>query len=382
MEGKLASERPPLRVEGRRIVVTGPLGSEHEKELGSLLDGLSEALQGSGDVQLDLTECDSVETVAAAVLHRFRSGLESSGTGVRLVGASDDLLSLFDSFEAFGGEEGHRPVRLRLRDAVEDIGQAGKSACSVLCGLWSFTGSTMSASLKGLLKPGTVRWGMVRYYMEQSGAKAVPIIAALCFLLGAVLGYMGGYQLKAIAAESFMPDFVAYAMLWEISPMLAAVIVAGRSGSAFAAEIGTMQVRQEVDALKVMGFNVFGFVVTPKMLALMCVMPFLVLLADISGVLGGMLIGSTYLDMPVSIYLSRIAFILYPIDVWWGMLKSIVYAVIVANVGCYMGMKVRGGAAEVGRATTSAVVAGIFLVIVADALIAIAYMHVRPPVVV
>ncbi|MFO7949232.1 MAG: ABC transporter permease [Candidatus Fermentibacteraceae bacterium] len=377
----MASERPPLRVEGRRIVVTGPLGSEHEKELGSVLDGLADSLRGGGDVRLDLTECDSVETVAAAVLHRFRSGLESSGTEVRLVGASDDLLSLFESFEAFG-EERYRPVRIRFREAVEDIGEAGRNACGVLCGLWSFTGSTMNASLSGLLKPGTVRWGMVRYYMEQSGAKAVPIIAALCFLLGAVLGYMGGYQLKAIAAESFMPDFVAYAMLWEISPMLAAVIVAGRSGSAFAAEIGTMQVRQEIDALKVMGFNVFGFVVTPKMLALMCVMPFLVLLADISGVLGGMLIGSTYLDMPVRVYLSRTAFILYPIDVWWGMLKSIVYAVIVANVGCYMGMKVRGGAAEVGRATTSAVVAGIFLVIVADALIAIAYMHVRPPVVV
>jgi phospholipid/cholesterol/gamma-HCH transport system permease protein len=223
---------------------------------------------------------------------------------------------------------------------------------------------------------------MVRYYMEQSGAKAVPIIAALCFLLGAVLGYMGGYQLKAIAAESFMPDFVAYAMLWEISPMLAAVIVAGRSGSSFAAEIGTMQVRQEIDALRVMGFNVFGFVVTPKMLALICVMPFLVLLADISGVLGGMIIGSTYLKMPVHVYLSRTSFILYPIDVWWGMLKSVVYAIIVANVGCYMGMKVRGGAAEVGRATTSAVVAGIFLVIVADAIIAIIWMHVRPPVVV
>lgn len=371
-----------MRAEGHRIIVTGSLGSEHEEGLSSFLEGFAESLSGEGRVELDLSSAENLETVAAAVIHRFRSRLQESGTEVRLTGASEDLLSLLGAFEDYGTEKSHRPVRLRFRHFIEDIGQAGKTACGILCGLWRFTGSTMRASAAGLLRPGTVRWGMVRYYMEQSGAKAVPIIAALCFLLGAVLGYMGGYQLKAIAAESFMPDFVAYAMLWEISPMLAAVIVAGRSGSAFAAEIGTMQVRQEVDALKVMGFNVFGFVVTPKMLALMCVMPFLVLLADISGVLGGMLIGSTYLDMPVSIYLSRVAFILYPIDVWWGMLKSIVYAVIVANVGCYMGMKVRGGAAEVGRATTSAVVAGIFLVILADALIAIAYMHVRPPVVV
>jgi phospholipid/cholesterol/gamma-HCH transport system permease protein len=377
----LNSERAPVSVSRGRVEITGSLGSEHELHLAEVLDSVAESASG-GSVELELGGCDSVETVAAAVLHRFKRRVELSGGTVTLRDAPEDLVSLFSAFDGYGEEERTPPVRLRVRHAVEDIGQAGQTACSVLCGLWEFTGHTMAASVRGLLRPKTVRWPMVRYYMEQSGAKAVPIIAALCFLLGAVLGYMGGYQLKAIAAESYMPDFVAYSMLWEIAPMLAAVIVAGRSGSAFAAEIGTMQVRQEIDALKVMGFNVFGFAVTPKMLALMCVMPFLVLLADISGVLGGMLIGSTYLKMPVGIYLSRISFILYPIDVWWGMLKSVIYAIIVANVGCYMGMKVRGGAAEVGRATTSAVVAGIFLVIVADAIIAIAYMHIRPPVVV
>ena len=378
----LEVERAPVEVRGRELIFTGSLGSEHERELSRLFAKIAPKLSGGGRVILDLSSCENVETVAAAVLHRFKKGLEATGTAVELRDPSRDLAELLQAFEGYDVEERHRPVRLWFRNAMEDIGQAGVAACGILCGLWKFTAKALQASLAGLLKPGTVRWPMVRYYMEQSGAKAVPIIAALCFLLGAVLGYMGGYQLKAIAAESFMPDFVAYAMLWEISPMLAAVIVAGRSGSAFAAEIGTMQVRQEIDALKVMGFNVFGFTVTPKMLALMCVMPFLVLLADISGVLGGMLIGTTYLNMPAHIYLSRVGFILYPIDIWWGMLKSMVYAVIVANVGCYMGMKVRGGAAEVGRATTSAVVAGIFLVIVADAIIAIAYMHVRPPVVV
>ena len=377
----MRDERAPVRLEGRRVVVTDSLGSEHERSLGRIFKKLDESISGGG-MELDLSDCENVETVAGAVLHRFVRGMEARGIEVRLTGSSRDLDSLFSVFDAYGEEERNRSVRLWAREAVEDIGQAGKAACGILCGLWSFTGSTMRASIAGLVRPKSVRWPMVRYYMEQSGAKAVPIIAALCFLLGAVLGYMGGYQLKAIAAESFMPDFVAYSMLWEIAPMLAAVIVAGRSGSSFAAEIGTMQVRQEIDALRVMGFNVFGFVVTPKMLALICVMPFLVLLADISGILGGMLIGSTYLKMPVHVYLSRIGFVLYSIDVWWGMLKSVVYAIIVANVGCYMGMKVRGGAAEVGRATTSAVVAGIFLVIVADAIIAIIWMHVRPPMVV
>jgi phospholipid/cholesterol/gamma-HCH transport system permease protein len=131
-----------------------------------------------------------------------------------------------------------------------------------------------------------------------------------------------------------------------------------------------------------MGMDEWGYLVTPKMLALMAVMPFLVLVADFFGLLGGLLIGGWYLDMPASVYMARLDLVMMPIDIYWGMLKSLVFAVIIANVGCYMGMRVRGGAAEVGRATTSAVVTGIFLVIVADALISLLFVQVRPEMVV
>jgi phospholipid/cholesterol/gamma-HCH transport system permease protein len=219
---------------------------------------------------------------------------------------------------------------------------------------------------------------MVFYYMEQTGVKAIPIITVLCWLLGAILGYQAGYQMKNFGAELYMPALLAYSITWEIGPMLAAVLVAGRSGSAFAAEIGTMKVRQEVDALSVMGFNVFSYLVTPKMIALMFVMPILVLLANFAGLVGGLLAGGIFLNMPASIYLAELSKALIPMDVYWGMLKGILYAVLIATTGCYMGMRVRGGAAAVGRATTSAVVASIFLVIVSDALLSILFVHIRP----
>ena len=214
--------------------------------------------------------------------------------------------------------------------------------------------------------------------MEESGVKAIPIVATLTWLLGVVLGYQSGFQMRIFGAETFMPALLGYSITWEIGPMLAAVLVAGRSGSAFAAEIGTMQVRQEVDALRVMGFDTFSYLVTPKMIALLCVMPFLVLLANCAGIFGGLLAGTLFLDLPASTFISELGKALIPLDIIWGMIKSIIYAVIIANVGCFMGMRVRGGAAAVGKATTAAVVLSIFLVIIADALLSLLFVHIRP----
>jgi phospholipid/cholesterol/gamma-HCH transport system permease protein len=225
-----------------------------------------------------------------------------------------------------------------------------------------------------------LRWQLVLYYIEQTGVKAVPIVGVLCWLLGTVLGFQGAYQLKTFAAELFMPDLVGYSITWEIGPLLAGILVAGRSSSAFAAELGTMRVRQEVDALQVMGFDVYAYLVMPKVTALIVVMPFLTLMADFFGLLGGLLIGGWYIDMPARYYLDRLGLVLLPIDFYWGVLKSLVFAVIIANVGCYMGITVKGGAAEVGRATTAAVVASIFLVILADALISLLFVQIRPTV--
>jgi phospholipid/cholesterol/gamma-HCH transport system permease protein len=365
-------------LEGNVLRLSGVIGSEDLPRVLEAFDGIS--ARGAGNLTIDLSACEGLDTLAGATLFDRALLLGKQGFAVKYEGLPPEAGASLKSFEEFAA--GFRPKRLSrgFRYQMAEIGEKVAELGSLIAGLWKFAGRSFSAMAAIPGNPRLLRLHQVLYYMEQSGVRGVPIVATLCWMLGVVLGFQAGYQLKSFAAELYMPDLIAYSMTWEIAPMLAAVLVAGRSGSAFAAELGTMKVRQEIDALTVMGFDVWSYLVTPKMIALLVVMPFLVLLADFFGLLGGLLVGGWYLNMPASVYLGRLDQVMLPIDVYWGMLKSLVFAVIISNVGCFMGMRVRGGAAEVGRATTSAVVTGIFLVILADALISLIFIHVRPTV--
>ena len=365
-----------VRIERNRISVEGSPRMDRVAAIRSGFDTL--LTQGYSSIEVDLGRLGRTSTIIEAAIYGGLRRAAEQGVQVSVDGGPEGMVERFRRAESLLEDSSMRPMTARTRAAFEEIGDSVATAAWTLRGLLGFWVRSLSAFVRVALTPERLKWKEAFYYMEQSGIKAVPIIVTLCWLLGVVLGYMSGFQLKQFAAEAFMPDLVGLAMIWEISPLLAAVLVAGRSGSAFAAELGTMKVRQEVDALRVMGFDIHAYLVVPKMVALLFVMPFLTLLADIFGMLGGMLIGGWYLDMPASIFLSRLELVLMPLDVYWGMAKSLVYGVIVSTVGCFMGMRVRGGAAEVGRSTTSAVVASIFLVILADAAIAILFMHVRP----
>ena len=321
-----------------------------------------------------------MEAVAAAVLYDLVRGSTKKGPRLEIAGVSDRDAELLESFDRYDVLRERTDPGWNLRSHFEGVGEDVIFAWGTLAGLWAFTRNTFSALKTVLILPARFRWQLMFYYMEHTGVRAVPIVGVLCWLIGTVLGFQAGYQLKTFAAEMFMPDLLAYSITWEIGPLLAAILVAGRSSSAFAAEIGTMKVRQEVDALTVMGFNIYEYLVTPKLIALFIVLPLLVLMADFFGLLGGLLIGGWYLDLPATYYISRLNFVMLPMDIWWGMLKGVVFAVIIANVGCYMGMRVRGGATAVGQATTAAVVAAIFLVIIADAMISVLFIQIRPTV--
>jgi phospholipid/cholesterol/gamma-HCH transport system permease protein len=356
----------------------GFLDRSLEETVEDFFDSRWKSLSVNRNVAMDFGDCDGFDSVAAVLIFRYISRLESSGVRIGFTGLSDDDRELFDSFRQNQSRTGKKKKRYGLREHFEDVGEHVLEFIYTVRGLADFALDTLAAFIRTVARPASVRWPMVFYYMEQTGVKAIPIITVLCWLLGTILGYQAGYQMKNFGAELYMPSLLAYSITWEIGPMLAAVLVAGRSGSAFAAEIGTMRVRQEVDALSVMGFNVFSYLVTPKMIALMFVMPILVLLANFSGLVGGLLAGGIFLNMPASIYMAELSKALIPMDVYWGMLKGILYAALISTTGCYMGMRVRGGAAAVGRATTSAVVASIFLVIVCDALLSILFVHIRP----
>jgi len=367
-----------LECEGGSVRVHGVLEDREVEDIRLFIEEHRRQVLDSGILTLDFTDSTGIDTVPAVVLQGFMKELRRTGVRVRIENATESVTNIFDSLTRFETRAEDRPGRASLREAIGAFGESGYEFVMMMISLFRFLFETVGASLQLVLHPFRVRWQMVLYYMEESGYKAIPIIAVLNWLLGVVLGYQAGYQMRVFGAETFMPALLGYSITWEIGPMLAAVLVAGRSGSAYAAEIGTMQVREEVDALRVMGFDIFSYLVTPKMIALLFVMPFLVLLANMSGIFGGMLAGTMFLGLPVETFIAELGKALIPLDIIWGMLKSLVYAVIIANVGSFMGMKVRGGASAVGQATTAAVVLSIFMVILADALLSLLFVHIRP----
>lgn len=198
------------------------------------------------------------------------------------------------------------------------------------------------------------------------GYDAVPIVVFISGLVGLIMALQGAYAMRGFGVVTYVPDLVAVAMTRELGPLMTAIVLSGRSGSAFAAEIGTMVVAEEIDALKTMGLNPVKFLVVPKVLAMAIMTPVLSLIADLAGITGGWLVSRLQLGLTTQLYVDRSIDALVWRDVWSGEVKAAIFALIIAAVGSYYGFHVRGGAEGVGRSTTATVVTSIFLVIVAD----------------
>ncbi len=218
----------------------------------------------------------------------------------------------------------------------------------------------------GPFKGRGIRWKSTIEQIVRMGVDSIPIVAVICFFVGLILAMQAADQLEQFGASIYIADLVGVSMTREMGPMLTAIIVTGRSGSAIAAEIGTMNVAEEIDALRTMGFNPIRFLVVPRLLALLVVVPCLTLIADFVGILGGVVIGVGTLQLPLHQYITQTADALAMKDLITGLTKSFFFGMIIAQVGCYQGFGVRGGAEGVGRSTTASVVTSIFLVIVAD----------------
>jgi phospholipid/cholesterol/gamma-HCH transport system permease protein len=260
---------------------------------------------------------------------------------------------------------------------VERVGGATLTGIDDLVQVTTFVGDLILSLISSLLHPRTVRWGEVGFYMKRAGVDALPILGLLSFLLGMVMAFMSSLQLKQFGATLYVSSLVGIAMVQELGPLLTAIMVAGRSGSAFAAEIGTMMVNEEVDAITVMGFDPIKFLAVPKVLASVIVVPLLAIFAMLFGILGGLVIGVLLLDITMYSYINETRKALALFDLISSLVKSAVFAAIVAGIGCQRGFQVRGGAEAVGAQTTSAVVAGIFLIIVVDSVFAVALHYIR-----
>ena len=239
-----------------------------------------------------------------------------------------------------------------------------------------FVGDTILTLLSAIRRPQTIRLNDTMKCLERNGFDSLPVVALLNFLVGIVLAYQAAIQLRQFGANIYVADLVALAQTREFGPMITAIILVGRSGSAFAAEIGSMKVNEEIDALVTMGISHMRFLVAPKIIAMLIAMPLLTLVADAVGIAGGLFVGITSLDLTVQGFLLETRKAIGLFDVFSGVIKSIAFAFIISLIGCLRGFEVKGGADSVGQAATSAVVSGIFMVLVADAIFTVIFQYV------
>jgi phospholipid/cholesterol/gamma-HCH transport system permease protein len=244
-------------------------------------------------------------------------------------------------------------------------------------GVMVFLGRIATVVGEAFRRPQALRVSSIARHIYETGITAIPIVSLIAFLISVIVAYLGAQQLSRFGADIFVVDLVTIAVLREMGVLLTAVIVAGRSGSAFAAEIGVMQLNEETDALRAMGMNPIELLVVPRVLALLIVMPLLTVIADAMGLAGGGLLSLVNLHIPLPQFMARLRESLSPTTFWAGLVKAPVFAILIAMVGTYRGMQVRDSARELGRLTTVAVVQSIFMVILADALFAVLFVQIH-----
>jgi phospholipid/cholesterol/gamma-HCH transport system permease protein len=344
------------------------------RHLDSLAARLAQFAWPPGQLQFDLSGVQRMDTGGALLLHRLVQRLEAEGRAVRLAGLTAEAGGLYALVRDTAADM--EPVVGKPRvGLLQGLGRHGLDGIADGARALAFVGRVAVTAGRLLLRPLRIRWGQIIHELGEAGHKALAIVGLLAFLLGIVITYQGGVQLQQYGASIFVADLVGLSMLRELAPILTAIIVAGRTGSAYTAQIGTMQVTEEVDALRVMGVNPIDLLVLPKVIALTIALPLLTVYADIMGVLGGMVMAAVQLDIAYITFIDRLAVALTLDSFLVGVGKAPVFAVVIAVIGCYQGFRVHGSAESVGRRTTVSVVQSILAVIVLDAAFSVAFSY-------
>ncbi len=318
-----------------------------------------------GDVQ-------ALDTVGALVLARWATRRQGAAPAVEWRGWSEPHRRLLDRVLQAPPAAAAPPAPAR-ENALARLGRETVELAQETLALLAFLGECAVVLWGELRHLRAFRWRPVLHHVGLTGVSALPIVGMLGLLMGVVVAYQGAGQLARYGANIFVVDLVGLSMLREFAPLVTAIIVAGRSGSAFAAQLGTMAVTEEIDALRALGLSPVAMLVLPRLLALVVVMPLLTLFSDALGLFGGMLMAASRLHVGFTTFLERLPHAVSATTLMLGVGKAPVFAAIVAVVGCHQGLRTAGGADSVGRSTTRSVVQSIFLVIVADAVFSVAF---------
>ncbi len=362
--------------QGRTVVAAG--GRWDIASAGRLKQELGRLAADPGrPLQLDAGAIEAIDTAGAWVLYSAIKRWRGSDGGLDLAALAPVVADMLAQVEA--NDRPPLPAPPRVNAIVHMLSKLGANTAEVAretIDLLGFFGLIFATIGTVLVQPRRLRLKPLIYHMEYAGLNALPIVGLISFLIGVVLAYQGATQLQRFGAEVFVVDLIAVSILREVGILLTAIVVAGRSGSAFKAQICSLLLHQAIDAMQTMGLDPMELLVLPRLLALVISLPLLAFLSDLMGLLGGGLMAWVVLDITPSMFLERLS---ASVSLWTfaiGIIKAPVFAFLIAMIGCYEGFQVSGSAESVGRRTTRSVVEGIFLVMVVDAVFSIFFAYI------
>ncbi|HTX24213.1 MAG TPA: MlaE family lipid ABC transporter permease subunit [Steroidobacteraceae bacterium] len=331
---------------------------------------------GADEIVISTERLEALDLSSSWILREFLSHARECGAQIRFRGPPPDQLRLVDSQLGAPAPPTPpaEPSEVRLEEPVEALGRHVVRSWQDLNAGLAFVGRLTVTALR-VVGAGRMRLTAVTRHVYETGVTAIPIVALIAFLISVVIAYMSAEQLQKFGADIFVVDLVTIGVLRELGVLLTAIILAGRSGSAFAAEIGAMCLNEEIDALNAMGVDPFETLVLPRLAGLTIALPLLTVIADAIGLAGGALLCRFLLGIPLPQYIARVNDAIAPTTFWVGVIKAPVFALLIGLAGTYRGLQVQGSSRELGRLTTVAVVQSIFLVILADALFAVFFME-------
>lgn len=351
--------------EGTNIILSGTWTTLHLDSVERpFLDSKRDAMPS---IVLDLNDISRLDTNGAWIIEQYRRKALAEGKTCTISGADEKNTILLETVQKCSEDEAQGKKVPLIIAALNDTGRCVIEQLKITVNLIGFLGEVVTTLIRSIFKPKQFRPTALFYHLEHVGLRGIPIIALLSFLIGMVLAYMGAQQLQKFGAQVFVIQLVQIAVLRELGILLTAIVIAGRSGSAFTAQIGAMISNEEVYAMKTSGINPLDTLVIPRVLALLIMLPILGFIADIMGLLGGALMVWQTLDINLHGFIVRFHNTLNIWDFYVGIIKAPFFAVVIATIGCFQGLQVTGSAESVGRLTTTSVIESIFAVIVIDA---------------
>jgi len=326
-------------------------------------------ISANSELLIDTRSVEALDLAGARLLQRVVERAEQAGLSVsyELEDRHQRLLELVATVPTLDG------AALEYENLLSRIGRHSRDHWIELKGFLAFVGETWMELVPRLIRPWRFRGRRLVSELEQAGVNAVPIVSLLSFLVGIVIAYQLSSGLEGYGATLFLPELLSTTILRELGPLIVAIVVAGRTASAYAAQLGTMKINEEIDALRTLGISPFDMLVLPKFLALLLALPLLTVLASLTGILGGVVVNWASHDLSLMDFMRRLPEGMGHRHLWLGLAKAPVFAAVIAIIGCRQGMRVTRGAEGVGHATTTAVVQAIFSVIVINAIFSIFY---------